>query len=227
MSGSRRAGRSEVFRDRREAGELLAQRLRRLRTSDPVVLGLPRGGVPVAAEVARALGAPLDVLVVRKLGCPWQPELAVGAIGEGGIRIVEDRILAEVGLAADELERLTARETRELERRLRRFRGDRPPLDLQGRTVIVVDDGIATGATARAGLEVARRRGAATVVLAVPVAPPVAVRELEKVADEVVCLHQPEAFWAVGQFYADFSQTPDEEVARLLAADARQHEPRP
>jgi putative phosphoribosyl transferase len=216
-----------VFRDRREAGELLARRLRRLRTSDAVVLGLPRGGVPVAAEVARALGAPLDVLVVRKLGCPWQPELAVGAIGEGGIRIVEDRILAEVGLDADELERLTSRETRELERRLRRFRGDRPPLDLQGRTVIVVDDGIATGATARAGLEVARRRGAATVVLAVPVAPPVAVRELAEVADEVVCLHQPDAFWAVGQFYADFSQTPDAEVARLLAADARQHEPRP
>jgi putative phosphoribosyl transferase len=216
-----------VFRDRREAGELLAQRLRRFAASDPIVLGLPRGGVPVAAEVARTLEAPLDVLVVRKLGCPWQPELAVGAIGEGGTRIVEDRILAEVGLDAAELERLTARETQELERRLRRFRGDRPPLDLRGRTVIVVDDGIATGATARAGLEVARRRGAATVVLAVPVAPPTTVRELGKVADEVVCLHQPAAFWAVGQFYADFSQTPDEEVARLLAADVHRRELQP
>jgi putative phosphoribosyl transferase len=216
-----------VFRDRREAGELLAERLRRFAASDPIVLGLPRGGVPVAAEVARALGAPLDVLVVRKLGCPWQPELAVGAIGEGGIRIVEDRVVAEVGLDAAELEHLTTREGQELERRVRRFRGDRPPFDLQGRTVIVVDDGIATGATARAGLEIARRRGAATVVLAVPVAPPTTVRELERIADEVVCLHQPAAFWAVGQFYADFSQTPDAEVARLLAADAHRHEPQP
>jgi putative phosphoribosyl transferase len=216
-----------VFRDRREAGELLAERLERFATTDPIVLGLPRGGVPVAAEVARALRAPLDVLVVRKLGCPWQPELAVGAIGEGGIRIVEDRVVAEVGLDVEELERLAAREERELARRLRRFRGDRPPLDLRGRTVLVVDDGIATGATARAGLEVARRRGATTVVLAVPVAPPATVRELGKVADEVVCLHQPAAFWAVGQFYADFSQTPDAEVARLLAADAHRHEPLP
>jgi putative phosphoribosyl transferase len=209
-----------VFRDRREAGEQLGRRLEGWRSRDPVVLGLPRGGVPVAAEVARALGASLDVLIVRKLGCPWQPELAVGAIGEGGVRIVDGRLVAELGIADTELEAITDRETSELARRVRRFRGDRPPLDLRGRTVIVVDDGIATGATARAGLEVARLRGAAHVVLAVPVAPRGTVDALADVADEVVCLHRPEAFWAVGQFYADFSQTPDDEVARILAAAA-------
>jgi putative phosphoribosyl transferase len=209
-----------MFRDRHEAGRLLGERLRDLRTPQLVVLGLPRGGVPVAAEVARVLEAPLDVLVVRKLGCPWQPELAVGAIGEGGVRIVDERMVAELRIDPSELDEIAARETAELERRVERYRRGRAPLELTGRTVVVVDDGIATGATARAGLRVARERGAARVILAVPVAPFDAVRRLGRVADEVVCLRTPEVFWAVGQFYADFSQTSDGEVADALATAA-------
>jgi putative phosphoribosyl transferase len=209
-----------MFRDRHEAGRLLGERLRHLRAPHPVVLGLPRGGVPVAAEVARVLEAPLDVLVVRKLGCPWQPELAVGAIGEGGVRIVDERMVAELRIDPSELDEIAARETAELERRVTRYRRGRAPLELTGRTVVVVDDGIATGATARAGLRVARERGAARVILAVPVAPFDAVRRLGRVADEVVCLRTPEVFWAVGQFYADFSQTSDGEVADALATAA-------
>jgi putative phosphoribosyl transferase len=207
-----------TFRDRSEAGRLLARRLRGLRRRHPVVLGLPRGGIPVAAEVARELGAALDVLVVRKLGCPWQPELGIGAIGEEGVRVLNDELIGGLGLGPAAIEEVTAREQGELDRRVRRYRGDRPPIDLHGRTVIVVDDGIATGSTAKAAVEVVQRRGASRVVLAVPAASSRSLRDLSALADEVVCLESSEAFWAVGEFYDDFTQTTDDEVAAALAA---------
>ena len=180
-----------------------------------VVLGLPRGGVPVAAEVARALQAPLDVIVVRKLGVPWQPELAMGAIGEGGCLVLNDDI-AQLVKHAD-LDRVVTAERAELRRRVRMWRGDRDPQPLTGKTVVIVDDGVATGATAAAACAVARRSGAARVVLATPVAPPEVARQLLAQADEVVALLQPATFRAVGQWYADFTPTPDEVVTRLLS----------
>ncbi|MEX2556157.1 MAG: phosphoribosyltransferase family protein [Actinomycetota bacterium] len=206
-----------MFRDRREAGRVLAARLDFLRTEDPVVVGLPRGGVPVAAEVARELGAPLDVLVVRKLGCPWQPELGMGAVGEGGIIVLNEDLVARFGLSRDDVETVARAERQELERRVRRYRGDRAATSLEGRTVIVVDDGIATGFTVRAAVAIARRRGARRVVLATPVAPSRTVEELARVADDVVTMEEPEEFLAIGQFYEDFTQTSDEEVAAYLA----------
>jgi putative phosphoribosyl transferase len=183
-----------------------------------VVVGLPRGGIPVAYEVAQALGAPLDVLVVRKLGCPWQPELGLGALGEDGIRLLNEPLMRATGVTEPQLEAVAAREGAELQHRVRRYRGERGPIPVTGRTVIVVDDGLATGFTARAGIEVLRRRGVHRIVLAVPVAPSGAVTELQTVADEVVCLHTPSEFGALGQFYDDFAQTTDEEVASLLTA---------
>lgn len=207
------------FRDRSDAGRKLADRLAGAGLRAPVVVvGLPRGGVPVAAEVARSLAAPLDVLVVRKLGCPWQPELGVGALGEGGTRILNRDLLAELHLSAQDLKPVIAHEQRELDRRVRRFRGSRPPAEVAGRTVVVVDDGIATGFTARAAMDVLRRRGPRSIVLAVPVAPLAALVTLGAVADEVVCLHTPEVFWALGEFYRDFTQVSDDEVAAALAA---------
>jgi putative phosphoribosyl transferase len=205
------------FANRREAGRKLGASLGHLAAEQPLVVGLPRGGIPVAYEVAQALGAPLDVLVVRKLGCPWQPELGVGALGEGGIRLVNRSLVRSTGITEAELEAVAAREDVELRRRVRRYRGDREPLPVAGRTVIVVDDGLATGSTARAGIEVLRRRGAGRVVLAVPVAPADTLAQLRTVTDEVVCLHTPPVFGAIGQFYTDFGQTSDEEVAGLLA----------
>jgi putative phosphoribosyl transferase len=208
------------FRDRREAGRLLVQRLSDLRSEEPVVVGLPRGGVPVAAEVAGALGAPLDVLVVRKLGCPWQPELGMGAIGEANILVLNEDLVARLGVPTVDVEAVTERERTELERRVRRYRGERPPVPVEGRTVIVVDDGIATGFTAKAAVAILRRRRAKRVVLAVPVAPPGTVEELGRVADEVVVLEEPVGFFAIGEFYANFTQTTDEEVAACLAGTA-------
>ncbi len=205
------------FVDRHEAGRRLAEALQGSRSEDPVVLGLPRGGVPVAAEVASALHAPLDVLVVRKLGCPWQPELGVGAIGEAGIRVVNAPLVERLEISKGQLDEIAAREADELARRVRRFRGDRPPVPVEGRTVILVDDGLATGFTARAGIEVLRRRGAHRVILAVPVAPRDALEEIRALADEVVVLEIPAYFFAIGEFYVDFGQTSDEEVADLLA----------
>jgi putative phosphoribosyl transferase len=184
----------------------------------PVVVGLPRGGVPVAYEVAQALGAPLDVLVVRKLGCPWQPELGVGALGEGGVRLLNAALMRSTGVTEPQLEAVAAREAAELEHRVRLYRGEREPIPITGRTVIVVDDGLATGFTARAAIEVLRRRGAHRIVLAVPVAPIGTVSELQSIADEVVCLHTPSDLRAIGQFYEDFAQTSHEEVASLLAS---------
>ena len=205
-----------VFANRADAGRRLAARLLDLRDKRVVVLGLPRGGVPVAFEVARALGAPLDVIIVRKLGVPFQPELAMGAIGEDGVRVINREVVRAAGVSAGELAAVEARERAELERRARRFRGGRPRQSLDGRVAVVVDDGIATGSTARAACQVARLQGAARVVLAVPVAPPRWQARIGAVADELVCLQTPARFSAIGQFYADFTQTTDDEVVACL-----------
>lgn len=207
------------FTDRSEAGRRLAERLRDYQGQDVVVLGLPRGGVPVAYQVARALRAPLDVILVRKLGVPFQPELAAGAIGEGGVRVLNREVVRHTRITADELTAVERTEREELRRRTTRYRGDEAPLALVGRTAIVVDDGVATGSTARAACQVARAHGARRVVLAVPVGSADAVEELGEDADEVVCLETPAWFRAIGQWYADFSQTSDDEVIRLLHED--------
>ncbi len=207
-----------AFTDRREAGRKLAERLEHLRPTDPVVLALPRGGVPVAYEVARKLDAPLDVILVRKLGAPLRPEYGVGAIAEGGVKIVDRRALAALGLERSDLNAIIAYEQEELERRQRLYRGDRPPISLARRTVILVDDGVATGGTAVAAARAARQRGAARVVLAVPVGPPGAERRFTGVVDEFICLETPLGFFAVGAYYRDFGQTSDAEVRELLAA---------
>lgn len=216
-----------MFTDRTDAGQQLAEALRHLVREDPVVLGLPRGGVPVAFQVARALGAPLDVIVVRKLGVPSHRELGFGAIGEGGVRVINDDIVRLGRVGHEELAAVERAETAALASQARRFRGDRPRVPLDGRSVIVVDDGIATGATAAAACEVVRAHGSARVVLAVPVAPPDAVARLRTQADEVVCLSTPSAFRAVGEWYQDFSQTPDEEVLTLLTQAADRAAARP
>ncbi|WP_405203320.1 phosphoribosyltransferase family protein [[Kitasatospora] papulosa] len=205
------------FTDRTDAGRRLSVALRHLGRRDPVVLGLPRGGVPVAYEVAQALGAPLDVIVVRKLGVPYHPELGFGAIGEGGVRVISEEIVRRTGVGEKDLVAVERAEAAELVRRAHAYREGRPRLPLEGRAVVVVDDGVATGATARAACQVVRAQGAAYVVLAVPVAPPDAAARLREDADEVVCLSAPVLFSAVGEWYRDFSQTSDEEVVALLA----------
>ncbi|MFI7028521.1 phosphoribosyltransferase [Microbispora rosea] len=206
-----------VFVDRRDAGLRLGELLRGLPgMEDAVVVGLPRGGVPVAFQVARALGAPLDVIVVRKLGVPYQPELGFGAIGEGGVRVVNPDVVRLANMTRDEMAGVERRERAELERRARRFRAGREPVDLAGRTVIVVDDGIATGGTARAACQVARAHGASRVVLAVPVGAPETIASLRRDADEVVCLDTPDHFYAIGAWYDDFTQTSDEDVIDCL-----------
>ncbi|HTQ91537.1 MAG TPA: phosphoribosyltransferase family protein, partial [Streptosporangiaceae bacterium] len=205
-----------MFADRADAGRRLAARLEYLRGEPVVVLGLPRGGVPVALEVARALGAPLDVIVVRKLGVPFQPELGMGAVGEDGVRVLNCEVVRLARVAADELAAVQAREQAQVEARAARYRVRRPREPLAGRTAIVVDDGIATGATARAACQVARAHGAARVVLAVPVAARGWEARIAGAADELVCVDTPEDFYAIGQFYADFSQATDEEVIGCL-----------
>lgn len=210
-----------VFADRCDAGRRLAARLEALRGKDVVVLGLPRGGVPVAFEVAQALHAPLDVIVVRKLGVPFQPELALGAIGEGGVRVLNDEVVRMTRVTADEVAAVEKDERAELQRRVARFRGRREGVAVAGRTAVIIDDGVATGSTARAACRVARAQGASRVVLAVPVGSPETVRSLRDDADEVICVAEPRFFFAVGEWYADFRQTSDDEVAELLrrAAD--------
>ena len=194
----------------------MGQRLQHLRGPEAVVLGLPRGGVEVAAEVAAALAAPLDVIMVRKLGVPSQPELAMGAIGEGGVRIVLPETVRRAGVTPDELAAVEVRERAELQRRAQRFRGDRPRIPLAGRTAVVVDDGIATGSTARVACKVARALGAARIVLAVPVAPRGWVRGMPDAADDFIALLTPAALQAIGVWYSDFSQTSDEQVIACL-----------
>lgn len=209
-----------LFADRADAGRSLASELAYLRGHDVVVLGLPRGGVPVAFEVARELDAPLDVIVVRKLGAPFQPELAMGAIGEGGIRILNHEVVRGAWIAPDEIAGVEQRERQELERQARQFRAGRARADLAGRTAVVVDDGVATGSTARAACGVAREQGAARVVFAAPVGAPNSAQALRGPCDEVVCLHTPAAFRSVGQWYADFSPVPDAVVTALLQRTA-------
>ena len=209
-----------MFRDRFDAGRRLGKRLLSLQSSDVVVLGLPRGGVPVAFEVATVLGAPLDAVVVRKLGVSFQPELAMGAIGEDGAQVLNLEVLALIGVDQSQFAAIARRERAELERRESRYRNGRPPISLDGRTAVVVDDGIATGSTARVACQVARARGAARVVLAVPVASPSTVAELTRDVDELVCLKTPDRFFAVGEWYWDFSPTTDKEVIALLGKAA-------
>ncbi|WP_433223653.1 phosphoribosyltransferase family protein [Microtetraspora malaysiensis] len=206
-----------MFADRRDAGTRLGERLRdRLGGADAVVVGLPRGGVVVAYEVARALGAPLDVIVVRKLGVPYQPELGFGAIGEGGVRVLNPDIVRLAGVTKEQMAKVEEAEREELTRRAARFRGGRPRVESAGRTVIVVDDGVATGGTARAACRVARAQGAKRVVLAVPVGSPDTMDALREDADEVVCLQTPRDLYAIGAWYHDFPQTSDEQVVELL-----------
>jgi len=206
------------FPDRDAAGRALAKALEAYRDRDDVlVLALPRGGVPVAAEVAAALGAELDLLIVRKLGAPDQPELAMGAIASGGVRVLNRDVIASRGIQEHAIEEVARREQQELERREHAYRGARPRPAIEGRCVILVDDGIATGATMRAGILALRRQKPAKIVVAVPVAPPDTVARLRSVADDVVCLATPDVFLAIGQWYIDFPQLSDETVRQALA----------
>lgn len=210
------------FADRREAGRVLARALARYR-SDPtvLVLGLPRGGVPVAYEVAAALGKPLDVFLVRKLGAPGHEELAMGAIATGNVIVMNDDVIRMLDPAPDVIRAVAARERDELERRERAYRGDKPPPDVRGRTIVLVDDGLATGSSMRAAIQALRSLDPGRVIVAVPTAPAETCRELEAVVDEVVCLSTPQPFFAVGQAYSDFSQTSDDEVRALLSRAER------
>jgi putative phosphoribosyl transferase len=207
-----------VFANRAEAGRQLAAcaLLAELPAGEVVVLGLPRGGVPVALPIAVAIGAPLDVIVVRKLGVPFTPELGMGAIGEAGARVISSDVISHARVTERQLARVEARERAELDRRARRFRGNRPPLPLDGKIAVIVDDGIATGSTARAACQIARERGAAWVVLAIPVAPPGWQERIGADADAFACLQTPEPFYSIGQFYTDFRPTSDDQVIACL-----------
>ena len=204
------------FADRHDAGRRLATLLERFRDEHPVVLGIPRGGVPVAAEVARALSAPLDIVVVRKIGAPGNPEYGIGALAEGGASVVDEEAIRLLDISDEELAAILARAREGLDERLARYRDERSPLPLEGRTVLLVDDGLATGRTALAAVQSVRKRGAAQVILAVPVAAPSSVQELRESVDEVVAVQAPADMWAIGFWYEDFRPTPDEEVAMLL-----------
>jgi len=211
-----------MFANRADAGRRLANRLAAAKNEYPadaplVVLGLPRGGVPVAFEIAKVLDAPLDVIVVRKIGVPHQPELAMGAIGEGDVRVVNGQVVRRARVDDAQFARVEARERKELARRAERYRAHRDRVPLVGRTALIVDDGVATGSTARAACEVVRAEGATRVILAAPVAPPSVISSLRQVADDVIVLESPEAFFAIGEFYDDFTPTPDREVVRLLS----------
>ena len=206
------------FRNRRDAGRRLAAELRTYANrSDVIVLALPRGGVRVGYEVATALDVPLDVFVVRKLGLPWHEELAMGALASGGVRILDDDLIRVARVSTEDIERVTAAEQVELERRERRYRGDRPFPDLTGKTVLLVDDGLATGSTMRAAVAALRQEVPRSIVVAVPVAAPATCDAFRDIADDIVCAVTPEPFRAVGLWYDDFSQTTDEEVHELLA----------
>ncbi|MGQ4600416.1 phosphoribosyltransferase family protein [Nocardia sp. R6R-6] len=205
-----------VYTDRSSAGRALGAHLEHLRASNPLVLGLPRGGVPVAAAVCEVIGGDLDVLLVRKLGVPWQPELAMGAVGEDGVRVLNPDVLTHTGVSLQEIATIEARERAELERRKRVLRGDIPPIPLEGRTVVIVDDGMATGATVVVACRVARLHRPARVVAAVPVASTEAMRRVETEADEVVCPWVPRSLGGVGGAYHDFHQLRDAEVTALL-----------
>lgn len=205
------------FKNRKEAGELLARRLENYANrQDVIVLGIPRGGVPVAYEVARELNVPFDVFVLRKLGVPGHEELAFGAIASGGARVLDREITSGFGISESEIERITAREQKELARRELTYRGGRPQRVLEGFTVIVVDDGMATGSSMRAGIQALRQLKPAKIVVGVPVAPLAAVQRLKREVDDLACVKMPETFYAIGQFYEDFAQVSDREVNELL-----------
>jgi len=211
-----------AFSNRAEAGRQLAEKLDKYAgRKDVIVLGLPRGGVPVAYEVAKRLRAPLDVFIVRKLGVPGFEELAAGAIASGGVRVLNEEVMRAIPYADEAIEAVTVRETAELERREQIYREGRPSPELRDRVVILVDDGLATGATMRAAVKALRQQGAAKIVVAVPVGPPDTCREIEQEADETICLSTPPFFQAVGQYYEDFSQTSDEDVRELLSQAAQ------
>lgn len=205
-----------VFKDREEAGRRLAERLQELRRENPIVLGLPRGGVPVAYEVARALKAPLDVTIARKLGAPGQPELGMGAIAPGGVRVLNEEAIRMLGIREAEIDAIAAEEEQELDRRLRRFRGDRPAPEIRERTVILVDDGLATGVTAKAAIRAVRKEGPRRIIFAVPVCASDTAQALAQEVDDLLCLESPPYFGAVGLWYQDFNQTSDDEVLTLL-----------
>jgi putative phosphoribosyl transferase len=207
-----------VFASRTEAGRQLAAcaKLAALPAGQVIVLGLPRGGVPVAFQIAAAISAPLDVIVVRKLGVPFEPELGMGAIGEAGARVISDDVISHARVTERQLATVEARERAELDRQARQFRGSRPPLPLDGKIAVIVDDGIATGSTARAACQIARARGAARVILAVPVAPPGFEQRIGPDADDFACLLTPEPFYSIGRFYTDFRATSDDQVIACL-----------
>ena len=212
-----------LFKDRRDAGRKLAQELLAYAgRSDVIVLALPRGGVPVAYEVARALSVPLDIYIVRKLGLPGQEELAIGAIASGGTRVLNHDIVQTLKIPQTMIDMITRQELQEVERRVRAYRGDRPPPEVRGRTVILVDDGLATGASMRAAVAALRAQNPARIVVAVPTAAPETCQAFEAEVDEIVCAMTPEPFYGVGRWYEDFSQTTDEEVRALLEEAARQ-----
>lgn len=209
-----------LFRDREDAGHQLAQKLEHLRGDRVVVVGLPRGGVPVAAVVAKHLGAPLDIIGVRKLGTPGQEELAMGAIGEGGVKVMNEELIRHLSVADDDIARVETQQQEVLASRLAVFRSGKPEVSLEGLTAVIVDDGLATGATAKVACEVARARGATKVILAVPVAPAEEAAHFPD-ADEIVVVATPEPFFGVGMHYDVFDQTDDEDVVRLLGEEAR------
>jgi putative phosphoribosyl transferase len=204
------------FKDRAEAGRILANRLTKYADQKPIVLGLPRGGVPVAFEVAKALKAPLDVYVVRKLGVPGHEELAMGAIASGDVRVLNKPVVEDLRISEEAIETETRKEQEELKRRELLYRGKRPPLDVSNRTVVLVDDGIATGSTIKAAIAALKKQKAGRIVVAVPVAPASTIDELKTEVDEVVCVSTPEFFYAISLWYDEFLQTSDEEVRELL-----------
>ncbi|HEX5975220.1 MAG TPA: phosphoribosyltransferase, partial [Rubrobacteraceae bacterium] len=212
------------FEDREDAGRRLAERLTRYRDERPVVFALPRGGVPVGYEISRSLGAPLDVFVSRKLGAPGQPEFGIGAVAPGGVRVLNGNVVERLGIPDDYLEAVTRKELAEVERRLKHFRGDRPEPEVRDRTVILVDDGLATGVTARAAVEALRRLGPRRLILAAPVCAAQTTELLAPEVDELVCLEAPSDLGAIGFWYGDFSQTSDEEVIELLEKARSEHE---
>ena len=209
---------SNPFKDRRSAGKLLAERVKELKPVDPVVLAMPRGGVPVGLEVAKALGAPLDLVLVRKIGVPYQPELAAGAVVDGDQPeiVVNDDVMQLAGLTREYIDERAKEELVEIERRRQVYLSDRPRVPLNGRTLIIVDDGIATGASIRAAIAALKRRNPLKLILAVPVAPADTIEKLRAEVDDVVCLQMPEPFYAIGMHYDDFHQVPDDEVVRLM-----------
>lgn len=219
---------SPIFRDRTDAGRRLAQRLQKYAGRPGLlVLGIPRGGVPVAFEIASALKVPLDIFVSRKLGVPGQEELAFGAVASGGACLLDDEIVTAAGISASDIERVIEREKRELERREQVFRTGRPQLRVEGMTVVLVDDGIATGASIGVAVAALRQQGPAEIVVAAPVIPASTLQRLQREVDEVVCLHSPRKFYAIGEFYDDFSQATDQQVIELLELASRRDHPSP